>query len=167
MRRVSTALGVLALLTLAACSSGSGKKATATTTTEPPTSTTLLILHAPTKLTINGYSPGVNQGPFYSTATVTKVTCPAGSVVFTVPPGGPGTAAGTAMTAATTVVVTPGKAQLRDSAGKVLYSETSKTLTISDHGSFVLAMVNAAATDSQGRRVAAGSVDIAGDYLCP
>ena len=46
-------------------------------------------------------------------------------------------------------------------------SETSKSLTVADHGSFVLAMVPVAATDSQGRRVAQGSVDIGGDYLCP
>lgn len=168
MRRVSGVLAVVAFVALAGCSSGSDKSSAASTTsTGPTTPTTIEILHPPTNLTVNGYSPGVNQAPFYATATVTKVTCPPGSVTFTVPPGGAGSAPNTAMTVATTAVVTNGKAELRDSSGKVLYSETSKSLTIAGHGSFVLSMVPVASTDAGGRRVAAGSVNVGGDYLCP
>ena len=167
MRRVSGGLAAVVFVALAACSNGSGKTSTTTTVAGPPTSTTIQILHAPTNLTVNGYSPGVNQAPFYATATVTKVTCPAGSVTFTVPAGGPGTAPNTAMTVPTTVVVTKGKAELRDSNGKVLYSQSSASLGIAAHGSFVLSMVPVASTDSGGRRVAAGSVNVGGDYLCP
>lgn len=133
----------------------------------PTTPTTLRILFPPTDLTVNGFSPGVNQAPFYPTATVKSVTCPAGSVTFTVPAGGPGTASGTALTVATTAVVTKGKGELRDSAGKVLYSQSSPNIAVAAHGSFVLSMVPVASTDTAGRRVAAGSVNVGGDYLCP
>ena len=168
MRRIGVA--AVALVLLAACKSDNKTAATTSSVaTTPPT--TAGPQYPPTDLTINGFSPGVNQAPFYPQAKVTAVTCAvngtAHSVTLTIPAGGPGTAAGSAMTAPTTVVVTLGKAEARDAAGRVLYREASNTLVPTDHGSIVLAMTNVAGSDTSGRRVAAGSLNVIGDYLCP
>jgi hypothetical protein len=158
-----------ALLLLAACNSDN--KAATTTTAAAPVTTLPPIVYPATNLTVNGFSPGVNQAPFYPAANVSAVTCPlsgtARTVTFTLPPGAAGTSPRTAMTTATTLVISPGKAELHDSSGRVLYRETSATLKPSDHGAVVLAMTNVASADSSGRRVAAGSLNISGDYLCP
>ena len=168
MRRIGVA--VVALVLLAACNSNNKTAATTSSAaTSPPT--TAGPQYPPTDLTVNGFSPGVNQAPFYPQGRVTAVTCPlngtAHTVTFTIPAGGAGTASGSAMTVPTTVVITLGKAEARDAAGRVLYREASNTLVPADHGSIVLAMTNVAGSDTSGRRVAAGSLNVVGDYLCP
>jgi len=167
------AIAVAGACVLGACGkNGSKSVATTTVATAPTTTAAPTIVFPPTSLRVEGFSPGVNQAGFYPAATVNVVACagPSGgpaAVSFTIPPGGPGTPARTAMTVATTAVVTTGRAEVRDHAGRVLYAATDASLKPADHGSLVLSMTNVAGSDSDGRRVAAGAVNVSGDYLCP
>jgi hypothetical protein len=157
---------VAALCSLAACGSGKG---TSSATSAPTTTTTAAptVQYRPTKLSVSGFSPGVNQAPFYPTIEITAVTCSAGTVTAAIPAGGPGTPAKSALTVPTSLVFRTGRAELRDRAGKVLYNEVDRTLSANTHGSVVISMTNVATTDTDARRVAVGAFDVSGDYLCP
>lgn len=164
-----------ATLLAGACASGGGRAVATTTsmsgeTTLAPTTTA----RAVSSLTVSGVSPGVEQAPFYPQVTVTSVVCgpsgPSGSgryVAVGVPPGGPGTQAGSALTELTVAFVMDGKAVIKDLSGRVLYEEDMPTISVSRHGSLVLSLTNVAGQSGDGRSVPVGAVDISGDYTCP
>ena len=167
MRRVR-AMAVVAMVVIAACGTGEPARTSAPTLASPTTATTSppTIIYPATKLSIAGYSGGVNQAPFYPPVVVTAVTCPTAptrSVIATLPAGG----SGTALSVPTTLVIEAGKAEVRDHAGRALYREAKPSLAPSDHGSLVLSMTAAASSDSDRRRVPYGALDISGPYLCP
>ena len=170
-RTTLAALAGVALL--AGCSrTASPSRAAAATTlpsttapTAPPTTA------AASDLSAIGVSGGVNQPPFYPSATVTAVVCgasPTGRFVrFDLPAGGPGTPARSALGAVTTVTVVPGKAVLRDRAGKVLYEEDLASITTGSRGAFVLSLVSTTFVGGDGKVVSQGAVNVNGDYTCP
>lgn len=137
---------------------------TVTTSTEPPTTTTTAV----SALTVIGVSPGVNQDPFYPSATVSSVTCgnaPSGRFVrFAVPGGGSDRQA---LAATTTVTVTTGKAVLTDHTGKILYEEDRPSITVAARGAFVLSLVSSTFVGGDGKSVNQGAMNISGNYACP
>ena len=156
------------LVTVVACGNAS-KTPTTTVTLPPPTVPTTL---APVSaLTISGVGPGVNQTPFYPTTTVTKITCgpvPGGVfVAIGVPPGGAPTPTGSALAAATRIVVVPGHAVLKDNTGKVLYDMKMPSIQTSRQGAFVLSLESVTYIGGDRRSVAQGAVNVSGDYACP
>ena len=160
-------LTVAALCSLAACGGGKGSSSTTSAPTTTTTTAAPTVQYRPTKLSVSGYSPGVLQAPFYPTVEITKVTCAPGTFTAAIPAGGAGTTPKTALTVPTSLVLRAGHADLKDHAGKVLYSEVDRSIAVSDHGSVVLSMTNAAAADTDGRKVSVGAFVVSGDYLCP
>lgn len=147
------------------------------TGTVPPTVLTSLAPTAPpttaqsTDLTVAGYSPGVNQPPFYPNTTISSVSCgsgPGGGFVLVNLPAGPsGTPAGSALAEPTVIIIVPGKAELKDHTGKVLYNEVPGQVSTGRQGTLVLSMVSTTYIGGDGRTVEQGAVDVSGNFACP
>jgi hypothetical protein len=122
-----------------------------TSTTMPPVSS----------LSIQGVKPAVLQAPFYPMVTVSTVSCgtgPAGRFVrLDLPPGPAGTPVQSGMTRPTYVIVLPGRAELRDATGRVLYRDPNRSIAPATHGSLVLALIGSGEND----------VQVNGGYACP
>ena len=88
-------------------------------------------------------------------------------VEMTLPPGGPGTTAGSELTEATTVLVVNGHAEVKDHTGKVIYSDAESTITATPQGAFALSMPNVTYIGGDQKPVEAGAVNISGNYTCP
>jgi hypothetical protein len=166
------ATSAAAVFVLAGC----GQSSTSAHTTTPPAAhatTAPTTTAAPTSsLSASGFGPGVEEAPFYPTETISSVLCgtkPGGGVFveMTLPAGGPGTTAGSALTEATTIVVVTGHAEVKDHTGKVIYSDSESTITVASQGALALSMPNVTYIGGDQKPVEAGAVNVSGSYTCP
>lgn len=161
---------MVAVAALAGCKGGTA----VTKVTVPSTSTTSTTAPALSQLNVVGVRPGVLQAPFYPQITVTQVSCGVDPgrgrfVRIDLPAGGAGTPVHTVFTKPTAVIVVPGAAVVVDPRypHRVLYDEAMINITTGTQGVFVLSMSNFNATGSDGLTVAAGALQLNGDYQCP
>ncbi len=170
VRRVLVVLGMLGVIT--ACGKSSSKTPAVTL---PPTTRAPATTLPQSALTVTGVSPGVEEAMFYPSTPITTVACgkvPKGGtfVEFVVPGATTPAFPRSALASPTAVSITPGKAVLYDTTGKVLYEQDLAGITTvtpgSTGGTLVVSMTNVTYSNGKGQPVEAGAMNVNGSFTC-